>query len=194
MRRRWIVFSNFMDKGVFTYQGGTDHLIKEMKKELLKNGVDIRTHCMVEKIYVEDKAVQGVRVNGQNIACKSVLSNSNIITTIEQLVGKEKFSPEYIKDVKNVRLNNSSCQVYMGIKKGEQIPHVGDLLFSSEAEEYCTEKILSKNVFLSKICVIRSRIRKNKENQPSRKSKKCDFLSKHIKYSHIRKSLLLYLI
>ena len=36
-----IVFSNFMDKGVFTYQGGTDHLIKEMKKELLKNGVDI---------------------------------------------------------------------------------------------------------------------------------------------------------
>jgi len=95
---------------------------------------------------VEDKAVQGVRVNGQDIACKSVLSNSNIITTIEQLVGKEKFGPEYIKDVKNVRLNNSSCQVYMGIKKGEQIPHVGDLLFSSEAEEYCTEKILSKDI------------------------------------------------
>ena len=83
-----IVFSNFMDKGVFTYQGGTDHLIKEMKKELLKNGVDIRTHCMVEKIYVEDKAVQGVRINGQDIACKSVLSNSNIKTTIEQLVGE----------------------------------------------------------------------------------------------------------
>ena len=141
-----IVFSNFMDKGVFTYRGGTDHLIKEMKKELIKNGVDIRTHCLVEKIYVEDKAVQGVRVNGQDIACKSVLSNSNIITTIEQLVGKEKFGPEYIKDVKNVRLNNSSCQVYMGIKKGEQIPHVGDLLFSSEAEEYCTEKILSKDI------------------------------------------------
>ena len=32
------------------------------------------------------------------------------------------------------------------IKKGEQIPHVGDLLFSSEAEEYCTEKILSKDI------------------------------------------------
>ena len=141
-----IVFSNFMDKGVFTYQGGTDHLIKEMKKELLKNGVDIRTHCMVEKIYVEDKAVQGVRINGQDIACKSVLSNSNIMTTIEQLVGEEKFGSEYIKDVKNVRLNNSSCQVYMGVKKGEKIPHVGDLLFSSEAEEYCTEKILSKDI------------------------------------------------
>ena len=113
-----IVFSNFMDKGVFTYQGGTDHLIKEMKTELLKNGVDIRTHCMVEKIYVDGKTVQGVRINGQDIACKSVLSNSNIVTTIEQLVGEEHFDPEYIKNVKDIRLNNSSCQVYMGVKKG----------------------------------------------------------------------------
>lgn len=141
-----IVFSNFMDKGVFTYQGGTDHLIKEMKKELLKNGVDIRTHCMVEKIYVDDKTVQGVRINGQDIQCKSVLSNSNLLTTIEQLVGEEHFDPEFIKEVKKVRLNNSSCQVYMGIKKGEIVPNVGDLLFSSVAEEYCTDQILSKDV------------------------------------------------
>ena len=141
-----IVFSNFMDKGVFTYQGGTDHLIKEMKKELLRNGVDIRNHCMVEKIYVEDKTVQGVRINGQDISCRSVLSNSNLLTTIEQLTGEEHFDPEFIKEVKKVRLNNSSCQVYMGIKKGETVPHVGDLLFSSVADEYCTDKILSKDV------------------------------------------------
>lgn len=44
-----IVFSNFMSKGVYTFQGGTDDLIKQMKKEMLSNGVDIRTHCMVEK-------------------------------------------------------------------------------------------------------------------------------------------------
>lgn len=141
-----IVFSNFMDKGVFTYQGGTDRLIKEMKKELLGNGVDIRTHCTVEKVYVEDKTVRGVRINGQDIACKSALSNSNIITTIEKLVGEKHFDLEYIKEVKGVRLNNSSCQVYMGVKKGETIPHAGDLLFSSEADEYCTEKILSKDI------------------------------------------------
>ena len=104
------------------------------------------SYCLENIIYVEDKSVQGVRINGQDISCKSVVSNSNIVTTIEQLVGQEKFDPEYIKDVKNVRLNNSSCQVYMGIKKGEKIPHVGDLLFSSEADEYCTEKILSKDI------------------------------------------------
>jgi len=71
-----------------------------MKKELLKNGVDIRTHCMVEKIYVEDKTVQGVRINGQDISCKSVVSNSNIVNTIEQLVGEESLILNILKTLK----------------------------------------------------------------------------------------------
>ncbi|MBT3515095.1 MAG: NAD(P)/FAD-dependent oxidoreductase [Nitrospina sp.] len=141
-----IVFSNFMDKGVFTYQGGTDDLIKKMKKELIKNGVDIRTHCLVEKIHLEGKSVKGVKINGQDIECRSVLSNSNILSTIHELVGDEKFSLEFIKEVKKVRLNDSSCQVYIGIKRGEKIDNVGDLLFTSVAEEYNTEKILDKHV------------------------------------------------
>ncbi len=141
-----IVFSNFMSKGVFTYKGGTDTLIKKMKKELLKNGVDIRTHCLVEKVHVEDGSVRGVRINGRDIACTSVLSNSNILTTVHKLAGDEHFSPEFLEEVGKVRLNNSSCQVYIGIRKGESIDYVGDLLFSSDAEEYDTEKILCKNV------------------------------------------------
>ena len=141
-----IVFSNFMDKGVFTYQGGTDQLIKKMKKELLKNGVDIRNHCLVEKIHVNDNAVSGVRINGKDIACNAVLSNSNLLTTIHKLVGDEYFDPKFVEEAKKVRLNNSSCQVYMGIRKGEKIDYVGDLLFSSDADEYNTEMILSKNV------------------------------------------------
>ena len=141
-----IVFSNFMDKGVFTYQGGTDNLIKQMKKVMIKNGVDIRTHCLVEKVHVEGNAVRGVRINGQDIACKSVLSNSNILNTVHRLVGDQNFTPEFLQEVKSVRLNNSSCQVYMGIRKGETIDYVGDLLFTSVADEYDTEKILSKDV------------------------------------------------
>jgi len=141
-----IVFSNFMDKGVFTFQGGTDQLIKKMKKELLKNGVDIRNHCLVEKIHVNDKTVNGVRINGKDIACNAVLSNSNLLTTVHNLVGDENFDPQFVEEVNKVRLNNSSCQVYMGIKKGEKIDYVGDLLFSSDADEYNTEMILSKNV------------------------------------------------
>ena len=141
-----IVFSNFMDKGVFTFKGGTDQLIKKMKNELVKNGVDIRTHCLVEKVHLEGKTVRGVCINGQDIGCRSVLSNSNILNTVHKLVGDKHFSPEFIREVKQVRLNNSSCQVYIGIKKGETIDNAGDLLFTSVADEYNTEKILDKQV------------------------------------------------
>ena len=140
-----IVFSNFMDKGVYTFKGGTNELIKKMKKELLKNGVDIRTHCMVDRVLVdENKTVRGVEVHGRTIASKTVLSNSNILSTVHKLTGDEHFSPKFLKEVKKVRLNNSSCQVYIGIKKGEKIDNIGDLLFTSQEEEFSSESLLEK--------------------------------------------------
>ncbi len=51
-----IVFSNFMSKGVFTFEGGTDRLIRLMHEELLHSGVDVRIKCDVEKILVRRRA------------------------------------------------------------------------------------------------------------------------------------------
>src|SRR5205085_11543178 len=48
-----IVFSNFMAKGVWTFEGGTDRLVDLMEQELIKNKVDIRIKCDVQKINVE---------------------------------------------------------------------------------------------------------------------------------------------
>ncbi len=44
-----IVFSNFMSKGVFTFEGGTDQLIGLMHQELLANGVDVAIRSDVEQ-------------------------------------------------------------------------------------------------------------------------------------------------
>ena len=71
-----IVFSNFMSKGVFTFKGGTDFLIKKMKDELLSNGVDIKMHARVSDIVVEDRKVKGVKLGEDFISSKAVLSNS----------------------------------------------------------------------------------------------------------------------
>jgi hypothetical protein len=60
-----------------------------------------------------------------------VLSNANLKTTIEKLVGLEHVSPAFAPASRRCGLNNSSCQVYLGIRAGETIPFVGDLLFSS---------------------------------------------------------------
>jgi len=140
-----IVFSNFMSRGVYTIRGGTDQFIGKMREELLRNGVDIRTKCLVEKIITRDRKVGGVIANGRTIKSKAVVSNGNLLSTIHKLVGDENFSQSFIEDAKKVRLNNSSCQVYIGIKKGEKIDYIGDLLFTSEAEEFDSQELCSKN-------------------------------------------------
>lgn len=148
-----IVFSNFMSKGVFTFQGGTDTLIKKMVAELKSNGCEVRKCALVEGVDVEDNQVVGVRVRSQNtggeafpvrsVRCKAVLSNANVRNTIEYLVGEDKFPADFVKEAKAVRNNTSSCQVYMGIKKGETIPNIGDLVFTSRAPEYTIDELTS---------------------------------------------------
>jgi phytoene dehydrogenase-like protein len=142
-----IVFSNFMSKGVFTFEGGTDRLIHLMHQELLKNGVDVRIKCDVDRILVRNGRVAEVEVNGRMIRTRSVVSNSNLRATIFNLIGEEHFDKKFIDDARAVRLNNSSTQVYMAIKPGEMIEECqGDLLFSSTASLFRTELLLSRNV------------------------------------------------
>ncbi|MGZ3808878.1 MAG: phytoene desaturase family protein [Bacteriovorax sp.] len=141
-----IVFSNFMSKGVYIFQGGTDMMISMMKDELLKNGVDIQMQARVDKIEISDKRVRGVVVKGHTIKAKSVVSNSNLLSTVHKMVGDEHFSSEFIKKADAVRLNTSSCQVYMGIKEGESISFVGDLVFTSDDTSFSTDLILSPKV------------------------------------------------
>ncbi len=141
-----IVFSNFMSKGVFTFQGGTDVLIKKMAAELKKNGVEIRKHVLVEKVLTEEvdgrRRVTGVVANGRTIRCDAVLSNANIKNTVLRLGGADSFSPEFVAATKAVRVNTSSCQVYLGIRKGETLPHIGDLVFTSDEPVFSSEKLV----------------------------------------------------
>uniref|UniRef100_UPI002623D248 phytoene desaturase family protein n=1 Tax=uncultured Gimesia sp. TaxID=1678688 RepID=UPI002623D248 len=142
-----IVFSNFMQKGVYTFRGGTDRLVKLIKAELEHNGVDVRIRTQVEKIEVApDRRVTGVIVNGKRIGCKAIMSNSNIKGTILNLVGEEHFDPAFVEEAKAVRLNNSSTQVYIALKPGDELNFCGDLLFHSEHNGFDIEAMLSKNV------------------------------------------------
>ncbi len=141
-----IVFSNFMSKGVYTFRGGSDVLIKKMTEELKRNSVEIRKHVVVEKILTEvrdgKKHITGVVANGRAIQCDAILSNSNIKSTILRIAGEENFTPEFIAETKAVRTNTSSCQVYLGIRKGELIPHIGDLVFTSEEPTFSSTKLV----------------------------------------------------
>jgi phytoene dehydrogenase-like protein len=142
-----IVFSNFMSKGVFTFQGGTDRLIGLMKADLARNGVDVRIRASVDKIHVEQGRATGVTVNGRHIKARSVISNANLKLTIFNLVGAEHLDPRFVEEARAVRLNNSSCQVYLALKPGIELDEsCGDLLFSSTADLFRTEMLLSRDI------------------------------------------------
>lgn len=141
-----IVFSNFMSKGVYIFQGGTDKLIFLMKSALKRNGVDLRQQVQVEKVVVEDGRVTGVIANGRRIECGAVLSNANLKTTIGKLVGYEHFSDEFAEEARSVRLSNSSCQVYIALKQGQSIEPIGDLIFHSVAPEFDYDALCHRHV------------------------------------------------
>jgi len=148
-----IVFSNFMSKGVFTFKCGTDVLVGKMVEEMKRNGVELRKNVLVEKIQVEGqdglKHVSGVLVRSRKsekprfIRAKAVLSNANVIGTIKDLVGEENFNSEFLEKAQPVRINSSSCQVYIGIKPGEKIPNIGDLVFCSDSKEFSSDELVA---------------------------------------------------
>jgi phytoene dehydrogenase-like protein len=142
-----IVFSNFMSKGVYTFRGGTDLLIGKMSEELRRNGVEVRKRVLVEKVVVENaggvRRVTGVVANGRMIRCGAVLSNANLKGTIFKLAGEENFPPEFAAAARAVRINTSSCQVYLGIRKGETLPYIGDLIFQSDAPRFSSEELVA---------------------------------------------------
>ncbi len=141
-----IVFSNFMSKGVYTFQGGTDTLIAKMKDELLKNGVDVKLQAKVDKILVEAGRAAGVVHRGKPVRARAVLSNGNLLSTVLGLVGEENLPSDYVSKAREVRLNTSSCQVYMGFKPGTVLPSLGDLLFTSTYPTYEPERLLDLKV------------------------------------------------
>jgi len=142
-----IVFSNFMSKGVFTFQGGTDKLIGLMERELKKSGVDTCIKANVTRIDCTGGRVRAVEVNGRTIRTGAVLSNANLNATVFHLVGEQYFDRGFVDEARAVRLNNSSTQVYMALKPEEQIDEsTGDLLFSSTAPVFRTELLLSRDI------------------------------------------------
>jgi len=141
-----IVFSNFMGSGVYTFRGGSDVLIEKMVAELKKNGVELRKKVMVDRILVEERdgkkvACGIVATSGRVIRAKAVLSNANIKNTIFKLAREESFPADFVEQARAVRINSSSCQVYLGIRKGETIPHIGDLVFTSENPKFSSQEL-----------------------------------------------------
>jgi phytoene dehydrogenase-like protein len=141
-----IVFTNFMGAGVHTFRGGSDLIIGKMVGELRSRGVELRKKVLVERILVGERGARRVASGvvcrgGRTIRARAVLVNAGLKNTIFRLAGEENFPPEYAEAARAVRVNSSSCQVYLGIRKGESLPRVGDLIFASDSARFSTTEL-----------------------------------------------------
>lgn len=138
-----IVFSNFMSQGVFTFQGGTNELVRKMLLVLRANGADVFNHAPVDRILVEKGRAVGALVKDRAIRARAVLSNAGLRNTTDRLIGREHLSAEFGDLVDAVKLSSSSCQVYLGIRKGETLPDIGELFFTSTHPEFDSEALVA---------------------------------------------------
>ena len=114
-----IVFSNFMSKGVFTFEGGTDRLIG-----LMHAGAAAQRRRRAIQLRRRSESTSNAAACGR---CESTAGRSRLgpssrtpicKRTIFNLVGPEHFDPQFVEQARAVRLNNSSTQVYMALKPG----------------------------------------------------------------------------
>ncbi len=118
-----------------------------MQSELDRSGVVTKIKCPVDRIVTKNGRIAGVVCYGRTIRARAVISNSNLRTTIFNLVGREAFNPDFVAQAEAVRLNNSSTQVYMAMKPDVEIDEsTGDLLFTSTAPVFRTDLLLSKDI------------------------------------------------
>jgi phytoene dehydrogenase-like protein len=59
-----------------------------MADELRKNGVTIRTRTRVDRIVVEQRKVKGIVAGDRFISAATVVSNSGITNTVNNLAGR----------------------------------------------------------------------------------------------------------
>ncbi len=131
-----IVFSNFAQKGTCSFRGGTDFLLAAMQKLLLASGADILLRTKAERMETADGRVTGVVLGGRTIAAKAAVSNANLKATCLDLARADALDAAFAAEVRDVPLSVSVSQVYMGVRPGETIPEVADILFSSREETY----------------------------------------------------------
>ncbi|MHA1292634.1 MAG: phytoene desaturase family protein [Promethearchaeota archaeon] len=101
--------------------GGTGIIPETFCDIIKKNGgtINIGKEGRVRKIIVENNEVRGVEVGPDNEFYKAdiIIANSDIKTTVFELVGEKYFSSEYVNYIKALQWGGQVCSLKLGIDK-----------------------------------------------------------------------------
>ena len=98
-------------------KGGMGGITQAMANFARSKGVDIRTAACVEKILTEKGRAVGVRLeNGEIVASRCVLANTDPKRTFLKLLDPDDLDPEFVKDIRQIRMGHSSLRINLALK------------------------------------------------------------------------------
>ena len=98
-------------------KGGMGALTQAMAGFARSKGVEIRTGAAVGKILIEDGRAVGVQLkNGERLRSNCVLANTDPKRTFLKLIDSGHFDPEFIADIRQIRMGHSSLRLNLALK------------------------------------------------------------------------------
>jgi len=113
--------SNYLGKANGYALGGTGAIPEAYCRIIEENGGRVLTgkNNQVNKIVIENNQVKGVEIGPSNdfLEADIVISNSDIKTTVYNLIGKERFEEQYIDYINQLVFGGQGCSLKIGLNK-----------------------------------------------------------------------------
>jgi phytoene dehydrogenase-like protein len=98
-------------------RGGMGGITQAMAAFARSKGAEIRTSAPVAKIMVENGAAIGVQIeNGEVFKGRCVVANTDPKRTFLKLLDPADLDPEFIKDIRQIRMGHSSWRINLALK------------------------------------------------------------------------------
>lgn len=107
------------NEGSFYPKGGMISITNALYQLAVKKGVRFHFNTPVQRIIHNEKKVEGVVVNGENLYANIVVSNIDVFFTYQQLLGNQHAAQKILKQERS----SSALIFYWGIKK--EFPQLG---------------------------------------------------------------------
>jgi phytoene dehydrogenase-like protein len=126
-RRMW---SFVLGRNLLLWPQPTMATTQAMADFARSKGADIRTAAPVAKILVEKGRAVGVRLeNGEIVNSRCVLANTDPKRTFLKLLDSDQLDPEFVKDIRQIRMGHSSLRINLALKG------LPDIRFFASGEE-----------------------------------------------------------
>ena len=108
----------YLRNGSFSFKRRSQDLSSTLAEEIEISGGQILYDTTVEKIRVENGAVQGVTLSdGENLKARAVVSNASALTTFLQMLPRAAVPADYLKKLESFRPSISCFIVWLGLNR-----------------------------------------------------------------------------